>query len=310
MLSCRRSVTAWPGRPTMAMPASSAASTIASPSIISVLPASTDSAVAPAALHRLDRRHADDRHVEPHVLIRLRHLDDADARAGQLPGARDHLRRCLPSPRPRRPPRTSPRSSGRCRGRRSRRRCGSRTSRSLLLVVGRRAARQHARRARAAARGTPSNPAARCRCRAARRRRAEISASVFRDLQRASARRAASGRARCRQKSLVCLTCPAITAWVTPASFSRLMHVPELAERDPVQRRRRRPRGRVGQVGKGFFLERDDGDVVARRARRVEDEERKPAVAGDQTEPHGACAVHAIRPRDHFFGPPRRRAAG
>ena len=26
--------------------------------------------------------------------------------------------------------------------------------------------------------------------------------------------------------SLVCLTCPAITAWVTPASFSRLMQVP------------------------------------------------------------------------------------
>ena len=41
-------------------------------------------------LHRLNRRHADDRHVEPHVLFRLGHLDDADARAGQLTGARNH----------------------------------------------------------------------------------------------------------------------------------------------------------------------------------------------------------------------------
>ena len=39
-------------------------------------------------------------------------------------------------------------------------------------------------------------------------------------LAAASARRAASGRARCPAKSLVCLTCPAITACVTPASFS------------------------------------------------------------------------------------------
>src|SRR5206468_12191304 len=29
-------------------------------------------------LHRVDRRDADDRHVEPHVLIWLRDLDDAD----------------------------------------------------------------------------------------------------------------------------------------------------------------------------------------------------------------------------------------
>ena len=64
--------------------------TIASPSIISVLPASTDSAVAPAARIACDRRHADDRHVEPHVLVRLGDLDDADAGAGELAGARDH----------------------------------------------------------------------------------------------------------------------------------------------------------------------------------------------------------------------------
>src|SRR3954464_10174186 len=32
--------------------------------------------------HRLDRRHADHRHVETHVLVRLRHLDDRHAAAG------------------------------------------------------------------------------------------------------------------------------------------------------------------------------------------------------------------------------------
>ena len=41
--------------------------------------------------HRLHRGHADDRHVEPHVLFRLGHLDDADARAGQMPGAANHF---------------------------------------------------------------------------------------------------------------------------------------------------------------------------------------------------------------------------
>ena len=62
----------------------------ASPSIISVLPASTDSADRAGRAHRLDRRDADDRHVEAHVLLRLRHLDDArrrgrrDARRGAI----------------------------------------------------------------------------------------------------------------------------------------------------------------------------------------------------------------------------------
>ena len=48
--------------------------------------------------------------------------------------------------------------------------------------------------------------------------------------------------------------------------------------------RRRGPRGRGLEVGKGFFLERDDRDVVAGAARGIEDEKREPAVAGDQTE--------------------------
>ncbi len=39
------------------------------------------------------------------------------------------------------------------------------------------------------------------------------------------------------EKILACFTWPAITACVTPAAFSTLMHCPELPERDPVQRR-------------------------------------------------------------------------
>ena len=109
------------------------------PSSISVLPASSDSAVAPAARIACDRRHADDRHVEAHVLLRLGHLDDDGAGAGQAARRARSPRRCLPSPRPRRPRDASRRSSGRCRGRRSRRPCGSRTSRSAALASRRRA---------------------------------------------------------------------------------------------------------------------------------------------------------------------------
>ena len=41
--------------------------------------------------HRLDGRQADHRHVEAHVLVRLRHLDDADTGPGQMTGAANHL---------------------------------------------------------------------------------------------------------------------------------------------------------------------------------------------------------------------------
>ena len=40
--------------------------------------------------HRRDRREADDRHVEAHVLVRLGHLDDARAGPGQPAGPLDH----------------------------------------------------------------------------------------------------------------------------------------------------------------------------------------------------------------------------
>ena len=103
--------------------------------------------------------------------------------------------------------------------------------------------------------------------------------------------------------SLVCFTCPAITACVTPASFSRLMHLPSWPSETQCRSAAGGARGDLGQVGKGFFLDGDDGHVVAGSARGVEHEERKSAVARDQPE-------HALLVREHFFLPPRRHAAG
>ena len=82
--------------------------------------------------------------------------------------------------------------------------------------------------------------------------------------------------------SLVCFTCPAITAWVTPASFSRLMHLPSWPSEIQWSAAAGGRAASVVEIGKGFFLEGDDGDVVAGAARGVEDEEGKAAVAGDQ----------------------------
>ena len=78
-------------RATTVIPARSAASTTAGRSKTSVLPASTDSAEAPAARIASIVGDADDRDVEAHVLLRLGHLHDARAGPGEAPGARDHL---------------------------------------------------------------------------------------------------------------------------------------------------------------------------------------------------------------------------
>ena len=43
-----------------------------------------------------------------------------------------------------------------------------------------------------------------------------------------------------------------------------------------------RPFCRFGQLGERLFLRGDDGDVVAGRPRGLEDEEREPAVTGDE----------------------------
>ena len=105
-------------------------------------------------------------------------------------------------------------------------------------------------------------------------------------------------------KILVCLTCPAMTACVTPASFSRLMQVPSWPSEiqwigGAVAR------GGVVQLGERLFLGGDDRDVVPLRARRVEHEERKPAVAGDQ-----AQRMRRIPSGDELLGAPASAAAG
>ena len=143
----------------------------ASPSIISVFAASTERAVAPAACIASIVDDADHRHVESHVLVRLRDLDDARRRR-QPAGRRVRSpRRCPPSPRQRRPP---------CRLHRDRLPMSSAGNgvgdpvaegEVVLLLVVWRARRQRAFAARAAARETRSNRAARCLRRAARRRR-------------------------------------------------------------------------------------------------------------------------------------------
>ena len=167
----------------MAIPASSAARMIASPSIMSVLPASTESSVGACGLHRLDRRDADDRDVEAHVLVRLRDLHDAGAGVPQAV-RRATMTASVPSIAS---TATTARRFHRNRlpdieaGQR-RRRSGSRPRNPLARR--RSALDASARLARArAARGTPSSPSARCRARASTSATPEMSASVFSRLQ-------------------------------------------------------------------------------------------------------------------------------
>ncbi len=88
--ACRHRASAFP-RPTIAMPAASAASTTAGPSISSVRPASIDSDRRADFAHDVDGGRADHRHVEAHVLRRLGDLHHADAATRQRAGAPDHL---------------------------------------------------------------------------------------------------------------------------------------------------------------------------------------------------------------------------
>ena len=310
------------------MPASSAALMIASPSIISVFPASTDSAVAPARLHRLDRRHADDRHVEPHVLIRLRDLDDAHAGAGELPGARDHRVGALPSPRPRRPRRTSPRSSGRCRARRSRRRSGSRTrGRRCSSSVGARRG-QHAARGPAAAPETPSNRAARCRSSRSTSATPEMIASVLRRFSRISTPSERQVRHDVGEQLRVLHLPGHHRLRSRRRLFSRLMHLPSWPSDTQCKSAAGGRAAASARSGNASSLMAMTVTSWPARARRVEDEKGKPAVAGDQAQAHRV--IRTPRPRDprtasswprdfvlnrrgtrlfvreHFFRPPRR----
>ena len=71
----------------------------------------------------------------------------------------------------------------------------------------------------------------------------------------------------------------------------------QLTERDPVNRGAV-PLGGVIELGERLFLHGDDGDVVAQCPRGIEDEKRKPAVAGNQTKCHSVAV-----PRSGFQVP-------
>src|SRR5262245_66563027 len=70
----------------------------------------------------------------------------------------------------------------------------------------------------------------------------------------------------------------------------------QLTQRNAVDGGHRRTLGSRLEIRKRFFLERDDGDVVAGAARGVEDQKREPAVAGDQSEGRSHSAIPLRRP--------------
>ena len=219
--------------------------------------------------HRLDRRDADDRHVEPHVLLRLRDLDDADAGAGEMAGAGDHFVGAFH------------RLDGHDRlvlhrdrladveRRRSRRPCGSRT-RSPSAPP--RSARARSARRRSASSGVrnavesiSSMPWSRSTSATA-----PMMPSVFLRRQLRQHREQRHVRDDAAENIFVCFTWPAITACVTPASLQQL---DARARAGRARSSGSSLRGRAAasfEFGKRLFLGGDDGDVVARaRAARA-----------------------------------------
>ena len=205
----------------------------------------------------------DDRHVETHVLLRLRHLDDAHAGTGQVPGPADHF--VGPFHRLDRDDGLVLHGDRLADVERGDRVGHPVAEREILRAPRSFGARRSARpRGRAAARGTPSS---RCSSMPSSRitsATAEISASVLRALRRVSTDSSVrSGMMP--EKILTCLTCPAITARDTPAAFQDLDALAELPERHPVEVRAGVARRRF-EVRERLFLDRDDGDVVAQAA--------------------------------------------
>ena len=232
--------------------------------------------------HRLNRGHADDRHVEAHVLVRLGDLDDA------TPGPARWPARPITSSVPSMASTATtawcftaivwPMSSA-----------GDRIGHPVAELESPAAPRPSARGAStrrpgpATAAAAPSSRSARCPLSRSTSATAPMRPSVFLLRSLLSTDMNVRSGMIPPAKIFVCLTCPAITAWVTPASFSTLMHLPELAERNPVNRRTV-PAGRVVQFRERLFFRGDDGDIVSLRARRVEHEEREAAVSRDKPE--------------------------
>ena len=250
----------------------------------------------------VDRRDADDRHVEPHVLLRLRDLDDARARAGQRARARDrrigafhafdgHDRAILHDDRL-----ADVEAGDRVRDRGSRTRSPPASRRSAARCV--------------------STPGRATQIREQRRRVHQRDAVLLQHVGHGRDQRVRVLRlAACVStdsivrsgitppNSLTCLTWPAMTACDDAAAFSVLMHLPSWPSSIQVNVVPPSSRASVSSVGKRLALDRHDDDVVAELAGGAQHEKRKRAVAGDQ-----ANRPRLVRLLDvhQILEPPRR----
>ena len=107
---------------------------------------------------------------------------------------------------------------------------------------------------------------------------------MFRDGSRAI--NAIAVRSGTKPKILTCLTWPAITAVRDAGVLQDLEERAEMADRHPMQVGLRRAGGRGLEVFRRFFLDADDGDVVAERSRGIEHEEREPPIARNDGQFH------------------------
>ena len=109
-----------------------------------------------------------------------------------------------------------------------------------------------------------------------------IRPSVFRLLSRIRTPSSVASALAMTSNSLVCLTWPAITAWVTPASLNSLINVPSCPSEIQWKAAAGGRAAASASSGNVSSLSRDDGDVVAGAAGGVQHQERKAAVPGDQ----------------------------
>ena len=286
----------------MAMPACRARSSSESRSKSSVRPASTERQLAAGADHGLNGRDADDRHVEAHILIWLGDLDDGQAalKRGRVAVASDRIR-------------LAGALDGRVRAfhglhghaglRGHHHRLanveaghGARHSQAVLNVLAllfvrgtRRSARLPAassgsRKAVELISSMPSSPSTLAT--------APSSISVER-VRRLSSSLASRQSGRMLEKICLCFTWPAITAFSTPSlwkvSISRESSPSE--SQWTVMPSSAAARRSISASVSSRMAATDHGQPL--RPRRVQQQKRKPPVAGDEAELHG----YLITPR-------------
>ena len=113
---------------------------------------------------------------------------------------------------------------------------------------------------------------------------APSSMSVLR-VRRLSSSLARRQSGRMLEKICLCLTWPAITAWVTPSLLEGLDQPRQLAQREPVDGMPGSAAARASISGSVSSLMAATTTSDAVSARGVEQQKRKAAVAGDQTQP-------------------------